>query len=211
MTQTAIRVTVSLNVDHPGVCADLARPLYLQLSRGPYDRCSVLAVPADVQDWRWQHRTARKRAGRAARFGYRFEIVDRHEHADDIFQINTSLERRQGRPMADSYRRRQDYQPLPEYPCRLHRVTTYGVLQAHRLVAYLWLYRCGELALVSSILGHGDHLENDVMYLLMQGTVDAETGTGGMLVYNRHDSGSEGLRYYKERCGFTEQRVEWLP
>jgi hypothetical protein len=78
-------------------------------------------------------------------------------------------------------------------------------------VAYLWLYRSGELALVSSILGHGGYLRDDIMYLLMKGVIDAEAPHGGFLVYNRHDSGTDGLRYYKDRCGFKETAVEWLP
>ena len=31
----------------------------------------------------------------------------------------------------------------------------------------------------------------------------------GVIVYNRHDSGSDGLRFYKERVGLSEQHVEW--
>ena len=87
------------------------------------------------------------------------------------------------------------------------------MLSARRLVAYLWLYRAGELALVSQILGHADHLENEVMYLLMQGVVAAESAVDhdGVFLYNRHDSGQDGLRFFKERCGFEPMQVEWLP
>jgi hypothetical protein len=74
------------------------------------------------------------------------------------------------------------------------------------LVAYLWLYRAGDLALVSSILGHGNHLANDVMYLLDAGRDRREAEHGGFLVYNRHDSGTDGLRYFKERIGFEETK-----
>jgi hypothetical protein len=31
------------------------------------------------------------------------------------------------------------------------------------------------------------------------------------VVYNRHDSGTDGLRWWKERCGFQEEQVEWRP
>jgi hypothetical protein len=143
--------------------------------------------------------------------GYSFSEIRRENFEENIWLINTSLTERQGRPMSNGYMKRQSYAPLPDYPCPRHRVTTYGVLRRDRLYAYCWLYRAGDLALVSSILGHGDALRDDVMWLLMQGVVGAETGTDGLLVYNRHDSGTDGLRYFKERCGFTEQTVEWLP
>lgn len=211
MTATATNTTrISLEL---GCCPDAHEhfnPLFLQLSRGNYDRCSVLELDS-LDGWRDDHRTARKRADRAARLGYRFSEIHRHLYADDIYEINTSLQERQGRPMSNGYLTRQSYAPLPDYPCPRHRITTYGVLRHDRLYAYMWLYRAGDLALVSSILGHGDALKDDVMFLLMQGVVGAETGTDGLLLYNRWDSGTDGLRYYKERCGFTEQRVEWLP
>lgn len=185
--------------------------LFLQLSKGAYDRCSVLEIPDSVGEWRDEHRTARKRANRCANLGYGFDVIRREDHEDEIYRINTSLEERQGRPMSNGYMMRQSFAPLPDYPCPRHRITTYGVLRHRRLWAYCWLYRAGDLALVSSILGHGDALRDDVMFLLMQGVVASETGQDGQLTYNRWDSGTDGLRYFKERCGFTEQRVEWLP
>lgn len=206
---TAISLDVGCESD---TCEEVARPLYLQLSSGGYDACSVLQMPESVEAWRDAHRTARKRANRAERLGYRFETVQRENHGDDIYRINTSLKRRQGRSMTENYSRPQLFSRLPDYACDRHRVSTYGVLARDgQLVAYMWLYRAGDLALVSSILGHGDHLENDVMYLLAQGVIGAEAGCGGFLVYNRHDSGTDGLRYYKERIGFQETHVEWLP
>jgi hypothetical protein len=189
-------------------CTGFAAQLHLQLSKG-YDVCSVLEAPLSAELWREQHRTARKRADRALRLGYRFERIQRDQFDQDIFEINTSLERRQGRPMAKPYTEKIHYLPLPVYQCSRHRISTYGVLYGRRLVAYLWLYRSGELALVSTILGHGAHLENDVMYLLFQETVEAEGEHGGQFVYNRHDSGTDGLRYFKAKLGFEPKAVEW--
>jgi hypothetical protein len=147
---------------------------------------------------------------RAVRFGHRFAEIEREDFAQDVFEINTSVPERQGRPMGRGYREPVHYAPLPEYPCARHRISTYGVISARgRLVAYLWLYRVGDLALVSSILGHGDHLDEGIMFLLVQGTIEREAGDGGFLVYNRADSGTDGLRWFKERCGFEPREVEW--
>jgi len=192
--------------------SSIARPLYEQLSNGKYDVCSVLAMPRSIDEWRSGHRTARKRADRCFRFGYQVRPVLRHEHADDIHAINTSLDERQGKPMSEGYRQRPSQTPDPIYLCPRHGVHPYGVLDYRgRLRAYLWLYRSGELALVSQILGHGAHLRNDVMYLLWQGMLEREIPLGGFVVYNRHDSGTDGLRYYKERVGLGPRRVQWLP
>lgn len=205
-------MTINLEaVCHDQACADLAFRFQKQLGVPNYSRgASVLPMPVSFQAWRDEHRTARKRADRAARLGYQFEVIDRSQFNDDLHAINTSLLERQGRPMTDGYTRRHNHGALPDYPCDRHRVHTYGVLQGERLRAYLTLYRCGELGLVSMILGHGDHLRNDVMYLLHAGLVADQVHHGGALFYNAHASGTDGLRYYKERVGYRATDIEWM-
>jgi sirohydrochlorin ferrochelatase len=170
---------------------------------------SLMAVPDSLEEWRSEHRTARKRADRSRRLGYRFAEIDRSHYAGDIYEINTSLSRRQGRPMEAGYRDPCTTR-LPNYPCDRHNVRTYGVLEDDRLRAYLYLYRLEQLVLVSMILGHGSHLRNDIMYLLFAGVVADQAGQGGWFYYNRHDSGTDGLVYYKERQGFRSEAVEWV-
>ena len=194
-------------------CGALARPLLEQMDSGKYDDVSLMRI-VSLDAWREEHRTARKRADRAWRRGYRFNYVDRHLRSDEVFSINTSRSHRQGRPMTAGYLNPVKFDPLPAYPCDRHAIRTYGVTDPHgTLVAYLWLYRAGDLALVSQILGHADHLENEIMYLLWQGMVAAEAfvDPDGYIVYNRHDSGTDGLRFYKDRVGLREVSVEWLP
>jgi hypothetical protein len=180
------------------------------LSGGKYDECSVLEIPSSIDEWRMEHRTARKRADRCGRRGYRFEQIARCDYADDVYEINRSLAHRQGRPMSAGYLERPRY-GLELYPCDQHGVHAYGVLHGDTLVAYLWMYRSGDLALVSQILGHGAHLDDEVMFLLFAGALEREIEYGpGIIVYNRHDSGTRGLIQWKEWQGFEERDVEWL-
>lgn len=206
--EQSVKISLEVACDYE-TCSQFAFPLHKQLSKG-YETCSVLPVPFSLQEWRDEHRTARKRASRAERLGYHFNEIQRELYIEDIFEINTSLAERQGRRMTPAYRERQNFVALPDYPCPRHAIRTYGVASARgRLVAYLWLYRAGDLALVSSILGHGEHLQDDIMYLLAQGVIEAEIPYAGFLVYNRHDSGTDGLRYYKDKIGFEPMEVEW--
>jgi len=202
--------TISLELHHPDPCAAFAGPLWLQLAEGDYDLCSVMELPSDIKAWRSQHKTARKRADRAERNGCTFTRLHRHERAAEIFVINTSLGTRQHRPMSAGYMRQPSATPDPFYPCERHGVHPYGVeLADGTLVAYLWLYRAGDLCLVSQILGHGGYLNAGIMYLLWQGMLNAELREPGLVVYNRHDSGTDGLRFYKERVGLAETPVRW--
>lgn len=207
---TATSISLETGCDH-AECSTFACPLYRQLSDG-YDVCAVAPI-IPIDEWRAENRTARKRADRAERRGYTFATIQRHERADEIHAINTSARIRQGRPMSAGYHQRPSETPLPDYPCSRHGVHTYGVeTGTGELAAYLWLYRAGQLGLVSQILGHADHLENEIMYLLWQGMVACESrDPDGYLVYNRWDSGSEGLRFFKERVGLQETEVAWLP
>ncbi len=169
---------------------------------------SLMQVPGSLEDWRREHRTARKRSDRCERLGYGFAEIDRSQYAADILDINVSLPVRQGRPMSAGYHD-PSVSALPDYECVRHNIRSYGLLYRERLVAYLTLYRVDQLALVSMILGHGEHLKNEIMYLLFAGVVAAQAGLGGHFYYNRHDSGTEGLVFFKERLGFQEGDVAW--
>lgn len=208
MIETATRISVDLADGHTGAgCLEMAWQLYRQLVNG-YTRDASLMPLDDFDRYLETHRTARKRAARAARLGYRFEEIERERYEDDVFAINVSTPERQGRPMSDGYLERPTFSPNPCL-CPLHHVYTYGVLREDTLVAYLWLYRCGELAMISSILGHADRLADDVMYLLATETIREQTRFGGTLFYNLHTSGTDGLRYFKERLGLSAGDVGW--
>lgn len=205
--------TINFEAGHGGECAALAAAEFPQLASGRYTYpASILRLPASIEEHLAAHRTFRKRAARARNLGYRFAEVARELYEDDIYRINTSAPERQGRPMSEGYTRPVKFSPLPDYPCGRHAIRTYGVLAAGRLglVAYTWVYRIGDLVMFSQILGHAAFLAHDIMYELMRGALAAEIAHGpGVAFYNRHDSGTPGLRYYKERVGFRPGRVDW--
>jgi len=194
-------------------CRELSGPLHAQLSTGQYDWPASILLLEDVDAYLAAHRTARKRAQHARILGYTFAPLNREEHEDEIHAINTSKPERQGRPMSAGYLERPSFSPLPDYPCARHAIRTYGVSAPDgELVAYIVVYVCGDIAMVSQILGHADHLGADVMYLLTLEAFQETLATSGPVVasYNRHDSGTDGLRYFKERLGFQPERVAWL-
>lgn len=193
-------------------CGTFAAELHEQLSSGRYDWPVSVLVLDDFDAYIAAQRTARKRAARATRLGYTTKKICRADHVEEIHAINTSLTERQGRPMSDSYLERPVFSPLPIYDCWRHRIDEWGVsTAAGELVGYLVLYTSGDMAMISQILGHGAHLKDDVMYQLVTHALRETTENAGPLTvfYNRHDSGTEGLRYFKERLGFQATRIEW--
>lgn len=214
LERTVVAVSMEAECQGGEECERLAARTFAQLNTDQYRwPCSVLEIPSRITEWEAAHRTARKRAWRCERLGYRFQPVQRHLHEQDVFEINTSAPERQGRPMSDSYQRPVRYDPNEQltHGCARHGIHTYGVLDpGGRLRAYTWVYRVGDLMMLSQILGHHDHLKNAIMYLLLRGSIAAEVRNGpGVAFYNRWDSGSDGLRFMKERCGFQPAEIRW--
>lgn len=194
---------------HDEACAPFAFSLHERLSTGPFEWPVSILLLHDQAAHLAEHRTARKRAAHCRRLGYVAGPVDLSQHIDELYAINTSLPERQGRPMSARYVEQPTHTKLPAYLCPRHRVEEWGVTDPDdTLVAYLILYLSGELVMVSSILGHGDHLRNDVMYLLMLDAFE-HIPVPATIYYYRHDSGTAGLRYFKERLGFQPTRVKW--
>lgn len=205
--RTAVYVSLELACEH----ADSS--LYLQLARGAYTwPMSVLPLDRPHDEYLAGLRTGRKRAARAEALGYTVREFERADHQGDMNQINQSRSERQGRPMGAAYLADQEWPPLGEQPCPRHRHNVYGVFTARgRLVAYTVVARAGELALVSQILGHGDFETDGIMQLLVTEVYRHEVEQGGFLVYNRHDSGTDGLVQAKEWVGFRPMEIQWAP
>lgn len=209
-TATALPVTLEVGCEY-AICRRFVEPLFEQMASGKFDAMAAMPLP-DMDEWEEMHRTARKRANRCERRGYTFRVVRREEHSDELHAINISTDRRQGRPMSESYTKHYAYRALPDYPCERHQVRTYGVFSPDGvLVAYLWLYVAGQLRLCSTIIGHAAHLENEIMYLLFRGMLKHEVARDpdGIVMYHRWDNGTDGLRFYKERVGLVETQIEW--
>jgi hypothetical protein len=197
------------------LCDKFTAPHARHPEHGAYqDGCSILILPATFDEY-WNGPAGyytRRKVRRALKEGYTFGRIDRDTYVDDIFAINTSLAERQGKEMTERYRERPGpYGPLDAYACPRHQVRTYGVLKDGHLVAYTWLFQVGQMCLFSTILGHGDHLNAGVMYLLVAETVKDVIAVAGTkyAMYNMHRSGTEGLRFFKEQMGFRPYWVNW--
>jgi len=175
---------------------------------------SVAVLPATYEEWFQEvGYGTRRKVRRAEKLGYTFQEIDRDEYLDDMYEINHSLGQRQGREMGEAYQKRWGpFGPLPEQGCPRHRLLTYGVLKDGKLVAYSWTNHTGEMFLLTTLLGHGDHLADGIMYFLIAGVVKDRIENAGAryAVYERHWSGTEGLRFWKEQMGFRPYLVTWL-
>src|SRR4051794_33494276 len=213
------------DTEAPG-CTTRARSLYERFvapstsypGYGTYAvNASILVIPDDIEaDWFGKPESywMRQKIRRAVKLGYEVRDVERNDYLDDIYAINTSLEERQGRPMTDAYQAKpQPQSPLGEQPCPRHQLRFLGVLLGEQLVAYTSMQQYGEFVLISTILGHGEHMKDGIMQLLVYEGVRAVKASGhpAYAMYNLHDSGTEGLQFFKRKMGFEGYLVDWQP
>ena len=176
------------------------------------DTRQPLAVAA-MAAWR-PSTVARYNARRCERFGYSHRPwIDRAEHERELFEIRSSAEERQGRPMPGAYLQYQRYgHDELDPPCRRHFDIFHGVFDADgRLVAYAHTPQSGDAVRVNTFLGHDAHLDAGVAWLLLLRAFEWHRDEAGALfgIYYTHDSGTPGLRYFKERCGMIPTRLEF--
>jgi hypothetical protein len=143
-------------------------------------------------------------AGRAKSRGYVVVEIDRSRFADQIHEINTSLEQRQGRPMDQAYlEKKTQFDALSNFKY-------YGVLDAGgRLAAYCNFGVYGNFALFSQLLGHRNN--DGTMHLLIVEIVCQLIDEGKLkyVMYDTFFGARPGLQLFKKILGFTPYRAKY--
>ncbi len=146
---------------------------------------------------------------KAAKRNYTFKEINRNDYINDIYEINTSTEVRQGQKMSDKYLTKvEQYNNEPAYKY-------FGVLdENNKLVSYCNVGFYGEFALIAVLLGHKQHLNNGVMYFMITNLIaeiyDKSYKKGYKYVmYDTFFGASKGLQQFKKKLGFAPYKVNW--
>jgi hypothetical protein len=134
---------------------------------------------------------------RARSRGYVVTEIDRNRFIDDIHEINTAIEVRQGRPMGQNYRDKKT-----RFDCLSH-FHYYGVLNpAGKLMAYANIGRYGNFCAFTQLLGHRNN--DGAMHLLITEIVARliDEGTLCYAMYDTYYGAQPGLRQFKKDLGF---------
>jgi hypothetical protein len=160
----------------------------------------------DVEDYLAAQRYARRRVRRAKRLGHACALFDPDDRRDELLNIRMSLPVRQGRPMDPEF-----LDPDAVFESGAH-IEYLGVFRDGRLTAYSQLEYAGEIVVMSDLFGHGDHLSDGIMFLLVAGVVDhvkrERPGTRYVL-YDMYFGAGAGLRSFKTNVGFRPHFVRW--
>jgi hypothetical protein len=143
-------------------------------------------------------------AKKARAKGYTVLEIDRNDYVDDIYEINTSLDVRQGRPMDASYREK-----TTSYRSE-HNYKYYGVLNAAgKLVAYGELGFFGNFAAFHRVIGVRNN--DGIMHLMVSEIICQLIEAGGYqyLMYDTYFGASPGLKTFKKMLGFQPYRAKY--
>ncbi|HRO75007.1 MAG TPA: hypothetical protein PLP27_02530 [Crocinitomicaceae bacterium] len=145
---------------------------------------------------------------RSSKLGYYWKVFNANEYIDAIYEINTSASNRQGRTMDTSYLTKVTKWPNDEQNAWI------GVFnQEDKLVSYIWLVLTQELALMNRILGHGDYLKDNIMYLNNLGVISylyEHKKQVHFLMYDTFGRTQNGLALFKKRIGFKPYTVNFV-
>jgi len=222
---------------HPQIDGDAApEPRYTPMLIDVDEVRDFAAWEARIKKFGNGARLRQKR--KAASMDYYVKLFGWRQHVPDVHDVNHSKSVRSGGVMRGSYLRSvEEMGGAPDRPyapvmpaCPHHWALTFGVFLKEpghmqgsvrvdeRLVAYLSLRRCGDVALYSQILGHGDHLTHGILVLLHHEVVRwvSEHLNGParglrFLMYGGRQNGGESLYQFKRQSGFTAHPVLAFP
>ena len=143
-------------------------------------------------------------AKRARSRGYYVLEIDRNEHVDAIYDINTSVDQRQGRPMDAHYQQKQlHYEVLDNYRC-------FGVFNAERrLAAYATIGNMGNFSSFSQLMGYRNN--DGIMHLMVSDIVSLliDEGRNQYVMYDTFFGALPGLQQFKTILGFEPHRARY--
>jgi hypothetical protein len=175
-----------------------------------------------------------REARKADKAGFVCHPFMRRNFVPDIYEINTSKVVRSGGKMKEAYNRTIEEMGGPpnrlyeveEADCPVHNALHWGIFEPlsgykqgdvitdEKLLGYINVKRQGNLAIYTSILGHGDYLRQGIMYRLHYAVMDwlfdlrEKTSTGpDLLMYGAANSGGEGLMLWKRRGLFEPMEL----
>ena len=147
---------------------------------------------------------AGEHAKKARKKGYRVVEIDRNNYVDQIHEINTAVEVRQGRPMDPAYREKVTHFANEK------NYTYLGVLNpAGKLVSYINLGLYGNFAAIDRLLGLRNN--DGVMHLMLTDIVARliDERKVRYLMYDTCFGAGPGLLQFKTMLGFTPYRVKY--
>jgi hypothetical protein len=156
--------------------------------------------------------SARRNHRKAARTGHEVREFAYRDHRDDVHAIVGSSSSRQGQLPPDFMGEVLEH-ANPSSIDPTHAYRHFGVFRDGALLAFADLFVAGEVAMLTTILGHAGHQSDGIVPQLiieMARRILNEHPTARFYTYGTYFGASEGLRRFKRRFRFSPHRIEWV-
>lgn len=144
------------------------------------------------------------KAKKAKSRGYILTEINRNDYIDEIHEINTSLENRQGRTMDSCYlNKTTHYEQLINYKY-------YGILNCDgKLMAYSTLGFYGNFAAINQLMGYRNN--DGIMHLMLVEIICEQIVAGNLkyIMYDTYFGAKPGLKQFKTALGFKPYRAKY--
>ncbi len=141
-------------------------------------------------------------AKKARSKGYTLCEIDENDYIDDIHEINTSLDIRQGRKMGENYLHKKiHYEPIKNHKY-------YGILNKNgKLTAYCDFGFYGDFAALSRCIGYRNN-DGCMHFMLVEIICHLiDEGTTKYFIYDTWFGAQPGLKRFKASIGFEPHRA----
>jgi hypothetical protein len=155
---------------------------------------------------------SRNMVRKSQKLNYVFKAFKYNDYLEDIYEVNISKSVRQGRPMTAGYLTPPPAIGYVDKLCYKHQYMWFGMFdQNDTLRSYCALALVNEIAIINTIIGHGEYLPDGIMNGLIHGMVMycLTTPVEYMNYLTLEDCGP-GLRRFKESVGFESMRVSFV-
>lgn len=131
---------------------------------------AILRIPSSHAEYLTGVRHETRKAIRLSeKQGYEFREFIWDDHLNEIYEINTSKDFRQGEPMRGWYREHVPANHLSSEELQYRKY--YGAFKNGILFAYFHFNVCGDLAVGKYFIGHAEHLKYGIMNGLISYTI----------------------------------------
>lgn len=148
---------------------------------------------------------------RCNKLGYYTDYFIKNKHLDELYEINTSSTKRQGREMSKHYKEKVKKEKEKE------TTKFFGVFtKDHKLVGYIKLIKTKKLCIIAQLLGHSDYQNDNIMYLILHDLIvslineNKDNDYTVHLMYDTYFGGTDGIKLYKKRHAFKPYKVKWV-
>lgn len=175
---------------------------------------ALLKMPQDFESYKTGKpmQAFRTNYNKGKKQGFSCRLFCGLDYFEQIMEINLSKDERAGGVMRDIYTDRDKVMSfLRNDPVMFGAFSSQG-----KLIGYFHLLYGGGLLALNKILGHGNYLEDGVMYFMLGELIRQipdlyQNGGVRYIMYGSWsvNSASSGVQYYKMRCGFNGYNVRY--